>query len=372
MRIVCIAAVALMCSAALTAQSLPADSTPRDQAAVTPRQEMRMSENKTPVQEPLPPTALAVSPESPVITLQGACDHPQKVAKGSVCKTVITRSQLDGLIDLLVPGATQEVRAQFAVNYARMLAAADLAQRQHLDKNATLAKEIQARQNMMRLQLLSSDLFKAFEIQAAKVSAPAVFRYYTEHTAEFERGDVQRLTLPKAAQTSHGTLLDAEAVKAKAEALRARAAAGEDFDKLQHEAYKDLDLGSIAPSTSLNHVSRGSLPGEQAGVFDLQPGETTAVLDSRDAFFVLKLDSKNVLPVESVRPEIESVLRNERMQALLQSANSEVKVDFNLTYLQAKSAPELFPAPGTTDAYVRPRPITSWRSRRSVTAAPSH
>ena len=133
------------------------------------------------------------------------------------------------------------------------------------------------------------------------------------------------------ARTS-GQPLDASAIKAKADELRERAAAGEDFDQLQREAYKDLGINVTPPPTKLNMVRRTSLPQDEAKVFDFNVGELSPVLESGGALVILKLESKQSIPIESAGPEIKSILQRDRLQHELQSATNNVKAQFNLKY----------------------------------------
>ena len=62
-----------------------------------------------------------------------------------------------------------------------------------------------------------------------------------------------------------------EAMKKLADSLRARAAAGEDFEKLQEEAAAAADFKG-KPPTKLGKVRRTSLPPDQAQVFRSEAG----------------------------------------------------------------------------------------------------
>src|SRR6202008_3096859 len=109
---------------------------------------------------------------------------------------------------------------------------------------------------------------------------------------EFERGELRRLFVPKQNAAAGSQSLDVSILKTKAEELRTRAAAGEDFDKLQQAAYEDLGIKAADSTKKLNMVRRMNLSAEEGKVFDLDPGQVTQVLDSPSAFVVLKLASK--------------------------------------------------------------------------------
>jgi hypothetical protein len=312
--------------------------------------------------KPVSPT-LEVAPETPVVTLEGVCDRPQ-VAGAKGCKTVITRAQLDSMIELLAPETPQSARRQFAINYARLLAASEVAQRHHLEKEPAVIKELQAQLKLARMQVLASTLYRQIEEQAANVPASEIQKYYSDHQANFDEGEVLRLTIPKAAATESGQPLDASAVKATADALRARAAAGEEFDQLQQAAYKELGLKALPSATKLNKVRRTRLAPDEAKVFDLKAGEVSEVMESPGAFVILKLDSKQSIPIETAGSEIKSILRQARLEQEIQSASKNVKAQFNLTYLEMPAAPELFVAPALARPGVVPGTPPNGRSRK--------
>src|SRR5437660_11398879 len=75
-----------------------------------------------------------------------------------------------------------------------------------------------------------------------------------------------------------------EAMKQEAEALHTRAASGEDFDKLQQEAFTTGGLKANPPSTKLGKVRRSSLPADQGAVFDLKLGEVSQLISGPNGY----------------------------------------------------------------------------------------
>jgi hypothetical protein len=145
--------------------------------------------------------------------------------------------------------------------------------------------------------------------------------------------------------------------------MRERVAAGEDIEQLQQEAYKDLGIRSSAPSTKVPPARRSNLSREEQHVFDLKAEETSPVLESTTEFVILKLVSKQEIPLDSVRQEIVSVLQPERMQQELQNASKGIDAEFNLKYLELASTPELFLPPLPTRAGMHPGAKSDIRSR---------
>ena len=361
MRLILVCSITLACAAPVIAQSPQAGPNVQIPASPISRQEMRRKSIQA-LGRAGSPTA-EVPPETPVVTLEGVCDRPQ-VAGSKGCKTVLTRSQLDSLIDVLAPETPPDARRQFAISYARLLAASEVAQRHHLEKEPEVSKELQAQLKLVRMQVLARTLYRRIEEQAANVPASEIQKYYADHQANFAEGEVVRLTIPKAAPTESGQPLDASAVKATADALRARAAAGEDFDQLQQAAYKELGLKALPSATKLDKVRRTRLAPDEAKVFDLKAGEVSEVMESPGAFVILKLDSKQSIPIETAGSEIKSILRQGRLEHEMQSAAKNVKAQFNLTYLEMPAAPELFVAPAPARPGVKTGTPPNGRSRK--------
>jgi hypothetical protein len=69
-------------------------------------------------------------------------------------------------------------------------------------------------------------------------------------------------------------------MKEEADKLRARAVAGEDFTKLQQEAYNFAGQNLKATATRVDNVAKAHFPPSDASVFDLKVGEVSPVLNN--------------------------------------------------------------------------------------------
>lgn len=319
--------------------------------------------------------------DTPVVTLAGTCEGPQKNAAAGACNTVITRGEIESMISVLGADASPAGRREFAVNYAKLAAAYGAAQQRHLEKDPGVARELQMYENLVRMQVLANALQRQIRAKASSIVAADVERFYEEHKSDFEQGTIKRLNIPKSLIAQSGSSSDIALLKAKAEELRARAAAGEDFDKLQQDAYKDLGARTAMPPTKFTNVRRSRLLPADSQVFDLAPGSVTPVLDSSNEFSILGLESKRLMPVEEVRLEISAILQRERTEQELHDAMQSINAQFNLSYLNLVGAPELLPPPelvGLTVPRGTPGDLAqrsalrpqAWRSKRSVMVFP--
>ena len=287
----------------------------------------------------------SVESDTPVVTVAGVCDPSQKSKGTRGCKTVVTRAEVDALVGALEPNALPAARRQFAINYSRLVAAAGEAVRRNLERDPAVAQQIQAQQKLVRMQLLANTLYRQMEAQANNVPAADIEKYYAEHHENFAQGELRRLYVPKTISALSGQSPDLAILRAKADDVRARATTGEDFDALQLEIFKDLGIRTATPPTKLSLMSRMKLPLAERPVFELDPGQVTAVIDTPSAFVVSKLESKNTIPIASARAEIVTILQRDRQRQEIREVMESGKTEFNLKYLDLPSAPDFLPPP---------------------------
>ena len=295
------------------------------------------------------PAAAEIAPGTPIVILQGIC-AAAPAAKGAAakakpksCKTVITKAEMEAMLDILVPGAAPEMRHQFALNYIRMLAASSIAQEKRLSNDPAVAKELEVRTQFTRMQVMASSLYKRVEKLGDDVSESELQSYYSEHAASFVQGDVERLLFPR--MSSAGSPVDPALLKAKVEEIKVRADKGEEFEALQKDIVKALSAIASLPPTKMPMIRKVALTPLEAKVFDLKPGELTEPLESASGFEILKLVTLKPIPLDAVRAELKMALTNGHLQLIMKDATQGVTANFNLAYLNLPSAPELFLSP---------------------------
>ncbi len=305
----------------------------------------------TPVQD-LPSAAAdqKVSPDAPVITIQGVCDKGTPAAD---CKTVITRAEFEKTVNALQPNMPKPQQKQFATRY---VAALVLAQRAHalgLDRGPDFDEQLQ----LQRLQLLARLAGENMQKEAANVSDAEIEAYYTQHSNDFQSISYDKLYIAKAKQADVAaqkpTGPDAQksreaseaAMKEEADKLRARAAAGEDFVKLQQDAYDfaGQKLKAQADSVRVNNVSKAHFPPSDASVFDLKVGEVSPVLNNPQGYMIYKIEAKQAQPMADVRSDITRILQQQKLQAASQDLQKTAteKTTYDDSYFAVPAAPSL-------------------------------
>ena len=284
---------------------------------------------------------------------------------------MITKAEFEKLASGVAPNMTPQLKKQLASVLPRLIAMSDAAKKRGLDKTPQFEETVK----FAKMQILTNELQRKIQDEAAKVPKEDIEKYYKEHPQDFEQYNVDRLFVPRTKQPEaegkededkddkltdeqKQAKEDAEKTKAEqgeqemtklADSLRARAAAGEDFMKLQKEAFDAAGMKIESPTVNLPSVRRTGLPPAHAAVFDLKAGEVSQTISDAGGHYVYKIVSKEVLPLDSkVEGEIHSKLQNERTRKMMDEVNNSFKVDTNEAYFGP-------PGPGGPPAHM-PRP----------------
>src|ERR1035437_1954135 len=326
-----------------------------------------------PTQAPADPSA-AVPPTAAVITIMGVCSAQPKAAaaKGMAakpatalkapaaktpaadCKTVITKAEFEKLANGVSPNVTPQLKKQLAGVLPRLIAMSNEAKKKGLDKTPQFEETVK----FATMQILTNALQRNTQEEAGKISPEEIEKYYQEHADTYEQLNVDRLFVPRTKQGEaeaqeegeKGEKPGEEAQKAKqaeektkaeegeqamsklAESLRARAVAGEDFVKLQKEAFDAAGMKIGSPTVNLPSVRRTGLPPAQAAVFDLKPGEVSHVINDSGGHYIYKVNGNSQIPLDQAKTEIRSKLQNDRMREMMDSLNNSFQVETSEAY----------------------------------------
>lgn len=310
--------------------------------------------------------ALEFPPSLPVATFVGPCESSDKTPRATKgCKITLTRTDIDALINTLAPTSPSAVRRQLGLNYSRLAAASAVSESLHLDKNPAVEKQIQMQQKLVRMQVLANALYSQIQAHTNEVVTAEVERYYGEHQSTFVRGDVRRLTIPKSISPDVQPA-DIAALKTLAESYRARAAAVEDMEQLQQQVLTDLGLKMTVPPTKINMPRPASLIPTERGVFDLEPGQVTPLIDSPNAFTILKLESKQLIPFDIAKPEILTLLQHDRTHDEILKVTGVANAQFNLKYFGLLAPPDILPPPQVAGVAPEQNSQTSFAQRTAA------
>jgi parvulin-like peptidyl-prolyl isomerase len=251
-----------------------------------------------------------------VITIEGYCAATEsgkvqlQSALAPPCRMVVTREQFERLAKALYPQGTPADMSRFAHAWAQYLVASNDAVKQGLDKSPETATLM----DYMRLQVLSTVLQHHYRDEVQKISDGDLQKYYNDNIASFEEVQVERIYVPK---TLDAQKQDEAAVRALAEKLRTRAAAGEAFDTLQKEAYGASK--QAPPTTKVGPVRRGGgMPTAlETQIFALKVGEISQVVDEPNGCYVIRMVGRRTLPFPEVKDEIHKQLEQKKFAELM-------------------------------------------------------
>jgi hypothetical protein len=196
-----------------------------------------------------------------------------------------------------------------------------------------------------RVQILAQELVHQIEEESANVSEKDIEDYYHAHAAAYEEATFERIFIPNRRRSDPLPKEKAtpEAVKAQRKAdedamtqaanqLRARAVAGEDFVKLQKDAYAAAGETDTPPNPSLGPFRSTGLPPNHASAFDLKPGEVSQVFSDSTGHYIYKLDARQMQPLDDVKHEIHKTLQNQRLEEGIQAVEKPISSEINQAY----------------------------------------
>ena len=308
---------------------------------------------ETPGQTPAAPKSADITPDTPVITLNGLC--PEKPTgtdpKSPDCKTVVTKAEFEKLASTLAPNMPGSAKQQLAGDYARMLVLSEEAKKRGVDKT----EKFENIMRFMRLRVLAQELMGTIQ-EKSKPKDAEVEKYYQDNKGKYEELALKRLFIPRNRPEPADKKTPApkpptdEELQAQGEKALARLKAGESFDKVQKDIYTAAGFKTPPPPTSIPNWRRDVVPAAQQSLFDLNKGDYSKVSVEPAGAYVYQLEEKKTIPLEQTKPEIEQALTSEHMRKQMESITSSIKPEVNEAYFRAMSEGErppqaMMPAP---------------------------
>lgn len=296
--------------------------------------------------------ASQVPPTAAIITVQGLCPSTEasatrktaaahaaaKSANSPNCKTVITRAQFEKLANALNPDMPANTKRQLAEVYPRLLLFAQKARELGLNKDPQFQEMLQ----FTTMQLLAQSLTRDLQKRTGNIPEAEITKYYQDNPEKFQEIELLRIFIPKAKQNipeagaaappKAETAADQAAMKTVAEKIHAEAVSGTDFQKLQQEAFDAAAIKSQSPSVNLGKITREGLPTNHQQVFDLQAGQVSPLLDDPGGFYIYKVVSKQLVPLDQARGEIHNFLQQQAFRKQMDAMIGSVKPELNEAY----------------------------------------
>ena len=275
---------------------------------------------------PAPKPAVTMTMENPAPKTMPVVPPDRVVV--AVGDLTITAAQFDQIIDAL-PEQYRAVargsgRKQFADNVVRIAVLAQEGKRRKLDESSAYRTQSRFEDASILANMTYEEIGKN-----AKLDEADVRKYFEAHKAEFEQVRARHILIrvqgsPAAVRPGQKDLTEAEAL-AKAQDLRKRIQAGEDFAQLARQ--ESDDTGSWAKGGDLGFFRHGQMvPSFEEAAFAMQPGDLSEPVKTPFGYHVIKVEAKESKSFEDVRPELERRLRPEQAQKTLEELQKKSQV----------------------------------------------
>ena len=313
-------------------------------------------------QTPAPaPSTKTVSPDTPVVTIEGLCDKPVNAqsatsskapeqtssasdapdsAPQAGCKSVVTRAQLEAIGQMLTSKFNPAKMRRFAADLPEMMLFAHTAQEQGLDKDPRFQDYFWYK----NLQALQQVLLVTTQRKMNEVSDAGVEKFYKEHPERFVQYTLMRIFVPKREpETSRPNYDPAAQAAAKAKAaaddeemlqvaksIQREAVAGGDFEKLQKKAYDAAKSDEEPPDVDLGDKwTIDNMPKDYKDLLiHMQPGQVSEPAPHPFGWEIFKLVSKRTVPLKEARQMVQGLTMKDWRDALTATIHTRLNDDY--------------------------------------------
>ena len=251
--------------------------------------------------------------------------------------TQVTQSQIDALVSKMDTRAKAIVAAQgrrpVGEQYVKMLLLSQRALDDHLDSSPALRSELELQQSQTLAQWEYQKM-----VGEVQVSQEEVSQYFAGHRSEFETVQVREFLIRKRPQNNEDPKLGltAEEAKTKAESIRRALLSGSDVDKVAEDfAGADVVLVDRKPRTLRSAEMQPALA---KATFDVKDGGVSQLVDTPQAFLVVKVFGHQRPELKEVATEVETKLRQQKLEAEIDHLRDRAGVWMDEEYFKGKPA----------------------------------
>ncbi len=240
----------------------------------------------------------------------------------------LTAGEFDQLVDALPEQVRAAARGpnkrQFAEQLVRIKIMSKEAHKRKLDENPTVQRQIE----LQKENLLANVLFQEMAANV-KVDDATAQKYFEQHKTEYESVHARHILirfkgsqLPLAAGKKE--LTDEEAL-AKAQEIRKKLTAGEDFATLAKTESDDVQTG--AKGGDLGTFRHGQMvPEFEQAAFSLPVGQLSEPVKSKFGYHLIKVEQHETKTFAEVKPELEKKMGPELARNAVENLQKQVPV----------------------------------------------
>ena len=264
--------------------------------------------------------------------------EPPALAPNTVVLTVgdvkVTKAEFEAILEGL-PEQTRKTAVgpglrKMAEDLASLKALSYEAKRRKLDQSGSVRLMMEIQQD----QVLANTLVKQLQANM-KTDDASVKAWYDAHKGDYEQVKASHILIrykgsPVPLKEGQKELTEAEAL-AKAQDVRKRLLAGEDFAKVA-KAESD-DTGSGASGGSLGSFTRGRMvPAFEQAAFSLPVGQLGEPVKTQFGYHIIKVEEHSAKTLDEVRPQIEQQMKPQMTQKAVDEIRNGAQVVINDQY----------------------------------------
>ncbi len=287
-----------------------------------------------------PPVHTVVTPGTPSVTPPAAPVPPDKVIL-TVGNEKITAQEFEEIVDALPEQVRAQVRGpqkrQFAEQLVRVKVLYQEAMKRKLDQNPRLQTQIE----LQRENTLAGFLMQEMTANA-QVDDATARQYYEQHKADYESVHVHHIlirvkgsSLP--VQPGKKELSDEEAL-AKAQEIRKKLLAGEDFATLAKAESDDVRSGANGGDLGTLKHNQTVPPFDQA-IFSLPPGQLSEPVKTQFGYHLIKVDEHETKTFDEVKADVEKKVRPELARSAVANLEKQTTVVIDDSFFGPAATP---------------------------------
>jgi peptidyl-prolyl cis-trans isomerase C len=266
------------------------------------------------------------------------------VPPDKVIMTVGDEKMTAGEYELLLEALPEQVRAaargpqkrQFAEQLVRLKIMAQEARRRKLDQSPAIQRQME----LQKENLLANALFQDLAANT-KVDEAAARQYFEQHKADFESVHARHILVRVKGSTvtppaGKKELSDEEAL-AKAQEIRKKILAGEDFAALAKAESDDAVTG--AKGGDLGVFKHGQMvPEFEQAAFTLPVGQVSEPVKTKFGYHLIQV-VQGVKAFDQLRPEVEKRMRPDLARESVETLRKQVPVTIDDSFFGSPPPP---------------------------------
>jgi len=240
----------------------------------------------------------------------------------------MTAGEFELLVDALPEQARAQVRGPqkrvFAEQLVRLKVLYAEARKQKLDDNPRVQRQLELQRENVLANLLMQEM-----TANAQVDDATARQYYDQHKSDYETARARHILIrakgsPLPVQPGKKELTDEEAL-AKAQEIRKKLLAGEDFARLAKAESDDVRSGANGGDLGPEKHNQTVPPFDQA-IFSLPVGEISEPVKTQFGYHIIKVEQRDLKPFDDAKPEIEKRLRPELARSAVDNLEKKTTV----------------------------------------------